>query len=185
MRHETLLGRRSTALVLIDFQEKILPAMHDPARALNRACLLARGTAALGVPVVATEQYPRGLGPTVADLLAALPQGATPLAKTSFSAAQAPGFLEALSATGAAQVLLAGIETHICVLQTALDLAIRGYQVHLAADACGSRDPANHENALRRLERAGVVVTNAESALFEMLEKAEGPEFKEISRLVR
>lgn len=185
MRHETLLGRRSTALVLIDFQEKIIPAMHDPARTLRRVGLLARGAAALGVPVVVTEQYPQGLGPTAPELRGALPESASPLAKTAFSAVQAPGFLAALAATGATQALLAGIETHICVLQTALDLVIHGYQVHLAADACGSRDPANHENALRRLERAGVVVTNAESALFEMLEKADGPEFKEISRLVR
>ncbi len=185
MRHETLLERRSTALVLMDVQEKILPAMHDPARVLRRACLLAHGATALGAPVIVTEQYPRGLGPTAPELREALPEGVAPLAKTAFSAAQAPGFLEALGATGAAQVLLAGIETHICVLQTALDLVIRGYQVHLAADACGSRDPDNHENALRRLQAAGAIVTNCESALFEMLGKAEGAEFKEISRLVR
>lgn len=185
MRHETLLQRGATALVLMDFQEKILPAMAGAPEILARARILAAGAIRLGLPVIATDQYPQGLGATVGGLKEVLPENQVVLAKKAFSAAQADGFLPALTAARAPQVVLAGIETHICVLQTALDLQIRGYQVHLALDACGSRATANHANAAARLQAAGVIITNVESVLFELLEIAEGEEFKAISKLVR
>lgn len=185
MRHETLANRGRTALLIMDMQEKILPAMADSAGILARCRILAEGADILQLPVIVTEQYPQGLGTTVPELREIIPAGAPLLAKRAFSAAAVPGFMDALTATGAQQVLIAGIETHICVLQTALDLLIRGYQVHLVADACGSRTTQNHKNAARRLAAAGGIITNSESALFELLEKAEGEEFKRISKLIR
>lgn len=184
MKHESLLRRKDTALVVVDIQEKLLPAMHGQDKILKYAQILVTAAQVLQLPVIFTEQYPKGLGHTLPVLREAAPE-APVIEKLHFSCARAGGFEEVLKKTGASQILLCGIETHVCVLQTAFDLGIGGRQVHVAADAVGSRDPENRENALMRMRRGGIIITNAESALFELLDCAGGEEFKAVSRLVR
>jgi nicotinamidase-related amidase len=184
MSHETLLRAEDTVLVMVDVQEKLLPHIAEAERVVRNCRLLVEGAKLLGVPVLCTEQYPKGLGPTVPELRAALPPG-DPIAKMSFSCAGEDAFLDALEEMDRDQVLLCGIETHVCVLQTALDLLDNGAQVQVAADAVGSRAEANRAFALERMRRAGVVVTVAESALFECLSMAGTETFKAVSRLVR
>jgi hypothetical protein len=142
---------------------------------------LVEGAGILGVPVYATEQYPKGLGPTVPELADRLP---VKLEKVSFSCGVLPEVIEFFKSKSVQKILLAGVEAHVCVLQTALDLRNQGFQVYLAVDAAGSRHEEDLKWALRRLEYAGVVLTTGETALFEWAEKAGTPEFKEISRLV-
>jgi nicotinamidase-related amidase len=179
------LTTENAVLVLIDYQERLFPAMHDPDRLLKNVLKLVRGASVLGLPVVLTEQYPQGLGPTLPEIRELLP-GAAPLAKTCFSACDDEAFLQALRRdAGRTQVLLAGIETHICVYQTALALVRDGYRVQVVTDACSSRDPANETAALRRMEAAGAGPTNVEMALFELLKVARGEVFKQISRIVK
>lgn len=185
MKHESLLRAQDTALVMVDMQERLIPAMVEQERLLKYCHVLAQTAELLKLPVLLTEQYPKGLGPTLPELMSALPPSTTPLEKTSFSCARAPGFMERLKQTHANQILLCGIEAHVCVLQTALDLTAMGYQVHLVFDAVSSRNPLNAENAICRMRQAGIVITNTESALFEMLNQAEGDTFKAISKLIR
>jgi nicotinamidase-related amidase len=148
---------------------------------VRRIGLLVEGAKILGVPVQATEQYPKGLGPTVPELAGTLPAR---LEKLSFSCAALPEVAGSFRAKGVQKVLLAGVETHVCVLQTALDLLHEGFQVYLAADATGSRHETDRDFGLRRLDKSGVILTTAEAALFEWTEKAGTPEFKQISRLI-
>lgn len=185
MKHEALLRAQDTALVLVDVQEKLVPAMAGQEKLLKYVKILAQAAAMLRLPVLATEQYPKGLGHTLPEVSSLLPESRFLQEKTAFSCARADGFLDALKRTRTNQVLLCGIEAHVCVLQTALDLSAAGFQVHLAADAVSSRDPYNVDNAIFRMRRAGVIITNTESALFEMLDKAEGDTFKAISKLIR
>ncbi len=185
MKHESLLRGQDTALVMVDVQEKLVPAMAGQEKLLKYLRILAQATGLLKLPVLLTEQYPKGLGHTLAQVQELLPQPLTIIEKTSFSCARAVGFSDALKQTRANQVLLCGIEAHVCVLQTALDLSAAGYQVHLAVDAVSSRDSYNMENAIFRMRRAGVIITNTESALFELLDRAEGESFKAISKLIR
>lgn len=184
MKHESLLRRKDTALVVVDIQEKLLPAMHGQDRILKYTQILISAAQTLQLPVIFTEQYPKGLGHALPALRELAPQ-APVIEKRHFSCARAEGFEAVLKETGASQVLLCGIETHVCVLQTAFDLSMGGRQVHIAADAVGSRDPENRDNALMRMRRGGIIISNAESALFELLDCAEGEEFKAVSRLVR
>jgi nicotinamidase-related amidase len=170
------------ALLVIDVQEKLLPAIRDRDRLLANVAWLVRGAGILGVPVFATEQYPKGLGPTVPELAALI---ADRPSKTSFHALGAPGIAEGLESRGVRHVTLVGIEAHVCVAQSALELLKRGYAVQVPADAVGSRSPVDWEFALRRLERAGAVVSTTESVLFEWAEDAGHPRFKEISALVK
>jgi len=131
---------------------------------------------------VATEQYPKGLGPTTAELARRLP--ADRPAKTAFSCCGAAGFLADLRARGRPNVVLAGMETHVCVQQTALDLIEAGFTVFLPQDAVASRGPLDHATALRRLERAGAIPTTAEAVAFEWVGDAAHPQFKAVSKLV-
>ena len=185
MFHEALLRREDSVLVLVDCQEKLMPAMADAETLTRNLGRLLEGARLLGVPVLVTEQYPKGLGPTIPPLADRLPPDATRFVKLAFSAAGEEAFFDALEETGREQVLLVGVEAHICVLQTALDLVERGLSVQVAADAVASRDPRHVANALQRLTREGVIVTNHESALFEWLGVADGEAFKAISKLVR
>ncbi len=184
MGHETLLRREDTVLVVVDVQERLLPAMDHSEEVLNRCVRLVQAAKLLQIPVLVTEQYPKGLGPTVPALKDAL-GGIAPVEKLSFSCTGADAFLDKLEELDHDQVLLCGIETHVCVLQTALDLLDQGIQVHVAEDAVSSRAPENRANALERMRREGVVISNTESALFEWLRVAGSEEFKAISRLVR
>jgi nicotinamidase-related amidase len=139
--------------------------------------------AALGVPVLATEQYPQGLGGTAADIARRLP--ARPAAKTAFSCCGAGTFLEELEMLRRPNVALVGMETHVCVAQTALDLLHAGLHVFLPVDALAARSAVDHDTAVRRLEQAGAVPTTAEAVAFEWVRDAAGPRFKEVSALVK
>lgn len=176
-----LTPENATALI-IDLQEKIVPATSDPARLLTKTRFLLDGLAVFDVPVVITRQYPKGLGDTVAEIRDAVPN-ATVYDKTTFSCLDAEEIRAAFAAAPRPNVLLAGIETHICVQQTALDLLESGKNVYLVADCVASRDPFDSEIALRRLTQAGVVPTTAESLLFELTQVAGTPQFKQISKL--
>jgi len=177
-----LLARSDAVLVVVDVQERINAVMADQAH-LARIAALVEACTLLGVPVVATEQYPKGLGPTVSELASRLP--APPLVKDTFSCAREPAVRTTLEATGRRQAIVVGIEAHVCVLQTALDLAAAGFQVHVPHDAVSSRRPADKEWALERMAAAGVAVTTTESALFELLERCGTDEFKAVSRMIR
>jgi nicotinamidase-related amidase len=170
-----------SALLVIDVQEKLLPAIAGVPRLLLNLSFLLDVARAVGVPVLATEQYPKGLGPTHAAIAERLPAGRP--AKVVFSCGGVPEVLAGLA--GRSSVLLVGIEAHVCVLQTALDLLARDLRVFVAADTVASRDPADREVALRRLERAGAVLTTAETAAFEWLGSAASPAFKTVSGLVQ
>lgn len=176
----SVLARDRAALVVVDVQEAFRPAVLDFDRVTQNAERLIRGARILGVPVVVTEQYPRGLGNTVDELAEAL-EGVEPLEKVCFSAAAADGF----SIEGRDQALVCGIETHVCVSQTAHDLLGRGVDVHVARDAVSSRTEENREVGLRKMERAGAVVTSVETALFELVGAAGTDEFKQVQRLVK
>ena len=170
--------------VLIDMQTKLLPAMSDPQTVERNVIRLIQGMKALGIPTVVTQQYTKGLGPTVLAVAEAL--GAfEPIDKTSFSCMDEPVFAEALENSTKGTVILAGIEAHICVVQTALDLIREGYRVALVTDCIDSRDPLNKERTILRLAQEGVVITTYESVLYELLGSAKAPEFKAISAIVK
>jgi nicotinamidase-related amidase len=174
------LDRDRAALVVIDVQEafrKAVPAFDDVARG---TAALIRGAEAVGVPIVVTEQYPKGLGRTVGEVTEHLPEGVEPIEKVCFSASDAEGF----DLGGRDQALVCGIEAHVCVNQTVLDLRDQDVEVHVALDAVGSRFPESKGIGIEKARRAGAVITNVETALFELVGRAGTDEFKEIQRVV-
>jgi len=174
-----MLRRDEATLVVVDVQEAFRKAVLDFDRVARNTTVLIEGANAMGIPVVATEQYPEGLGETVPEVAEHLPED--PLDKICFSAADADGF----SLDGRNQVLVCGIEAHVCVAQTALGLLADGREVHVARDAVTSRTEENLEVGLRRMEHEGAVVTSVESALFELLGAAGSDEFKTVQKLVK
>jgi isochorismate hydrolase len=178
----------SSQLAVIDIQERLGAAMPNKVlnRVLQNAVLLARTAGGLEIPVVQTEQYPEGLGATHSVVAAALPDATQRLRKTCFSCAGLPEFVETLHAHEARrQIVLVGMEAHICVLQTALDLVALDFEVFVVEDAICSRRLENYQNALERLRDAGVSIVSAESAVFEWLEDSKHPHFKAIQTLLR
>lgn len=171
-------------LLLVDVQENLGPVMAEPRTVYRNCSLLLRAAARLGVPVIASEQYPKGLGPTMGELKALLPDGAV-MEKIHFSCAAEPTIAERLRGLGRDQIVVAGIEAHVCVLQTALGLKAAGYEVFVAGDACSSRQAANHQAALARMAAAGVGVAVSESVVFEWLHRAGTPEFKDLIALIK
>jgi nicotinamidase-related amidase len=182
MFHPSQMSPADTALLVIDVQEKLIPKIRDADALVRNIAFLLDAAHLLGVPALATEQYPRGLGPTVAALRQHLPERPD---KVGFSCCAVPSVVEQLRAGGRAKVLLAGIETHVCVLHTALDLLALDFRVYVAADAVGSRYPLDHDLGLRRMEGAGATLVTAETAVFEWAGGANHPAFKELSRLVK
>jgi nicotinamidase-related amidase len=176
------LDRGRTALAVIDVQEAFRPAVLDFDRVAANVATLVQGARLLGLPVLVTEQYPKGLGETVPEVAQYL-EGVPRMEKLAFSALDADGFPTALD--GRDQVLLCGIESHVCVNQTAEDLLTSGRGVHVVKDAVTSRTAENRELGLQKMERSGAVVTSVETALFELLRAAGTPEFKEIQALVK
>ncbi len=174
------LDRERTALVVVDVQEGFRKAIPDFERVAHATATLIQGAEALGVPIVVTEQYPKGLGETAPEVAETLPTGAEPIEKVCFSAAQAEGF----DLAGRQQALVCGIETHVCVSQTVLDLIHSGAEVQVAEDAVGSRSPDSKRIGLQKMERAGAVLTSVETALFELLGRAGTEEFKRVQRLI-
>jgi len=178
-----MLTAENAVLIVVDVQGKLARLMHEAEALFNNLSRLIRGATVLGLPVVATEQNPEGLGPTVEEVRRHLPMA--PIPKMAFSCCGEPAVVDALEATGRPQVLLCGIETHICVYQTARDLLARGREVHVVADAVSSRTPRNRDIGLEKMRAAGAQVTSVETALFEMVEVAEGPAFKQILEIVK
>lgn len=172
------------AAVLVDLQEKLVPVIDDGATVVRRADRLARGAEVLGVPLLVTEQHPRGLGPTVRSLRSTLPPEVPRLEKTRFSAA-GPKLLAQLRTWEASAVVLAGVEAHVCVLQTALDLLDEGFVVAVCRDACGSRRAQDRDAGLARMEASGVLPATVESVLFELCGDAAAPAFAALSRVIR
>ena len=174
----TSLHRDSAALVVVDVQEGFRKAIGDFGEVADRVRILVEGARTIGIPVVVTEQYPKGLGHTAPEVGL---QDEPVVEKTVFAASRAEGF----DLQGRTQAVVCGIEAHICVHQTVEDLAGKGVEVHVCADAVASRDPRNKEVALERAERAGAVPTTVEMALLELCERAGTDEFKEIQRLIK
>ena len=179
--HPQHLRPGSGRVVAVDLQERLLPVVSGGDAVAARAALLLRGAAELGVAAAATEQAPDKLGSTVADVLAADSEA---IAKTAFGAAAALGLTEAAS-DNRHQAVLCGVETHVCVAQTALELLSAGYSVSVCEDACGSRSPRDHAVALDRLRGEGAVVTTVEAVLFEWLGSSDHPRFRAVSELVK
>lgn len=184
----TPLCRQDDSIVLaIDIQERLLAAIMEPARerVLYNTTTLLRTAGLLSIPVLYTEQYPQGLGSTVAEIQEALPDNAQYFDKTHFSCCGASDFLDAIRTSHKRQVIIAGMESHICVMQTALELKQDGFEVFVADDAVCSQKMAHWKSALNRLRQAGIVTAPTESILFEWLRNAKHEHFKSVSALLR
>jgi nicotinamidase-related amidase len=183
-----VLNREDAVLIVVDVQERLVPAIDKElyARSLKNFKITIEAAATLGLPILLTEQYPRGLGPTVPDVLQAL-EGKTyeRIEKVAFSCARDEGFLAAVAKTARRQVVLIGMETHVCVYLTSVDLVNAGYEVFVLDDAVSSRFPHNYRSGIAALRDAGVVVVSTETAVFQLLKVAVTPEFKKISSLLR
>jgi len=185
MRHPGLLDRERAVLLLIDLQESYRRVLHGWDGVVTRAATLLRGCRLLDVPVLITEQYPKGLGHTAAEVASHLPPGTEVVEKLSMSCAGSARLTDDLAATGRTQVLIAGIETHACINQTVHDLLALRYQVHLARDATSSRRAADVEPAWTRMLAAGMLPTTSEQALLELVRTAEAPEFRSLQQLLK
>lgn len=176
--------RSQTALIIIDLQERLLARMPDAQALADHSQALLEAARILEIPVLASEQYPQGLGPTVPALKALLPEQLI-ISKHTFSCCREPRFMTALTALQRHQIIICGIEAHVCVLQTAADLIARGYQVQAVVDAISARTAANKSIGLKRIQQIGGCLTSVESCIFELLETSAGPEFKSILTLIK
>jgi nicotinamidase-related amidase len=178
------LRRAKTGLVVVDIQERLLPAMFEKERVVENTVRLIKGAVILGVPVFVTEQYRKGIGATAPEVAAVIPRFA-PVEKLTFSSCGASGFTQALEAKGVRDVILCGIEAHVCVTQTCLDLLDLGFRPFVVADGVSSRTPENLQMGLERMREAGAIIVSTEMILFELLERAGTNEFKPILSLVK
>ncbi len=174
-----LLEAARSSLLVVDIQERLLPAMSDADIALAQATKLMQGARRLGVPILVSEQYPKGIGASVPQVASLAPEGSI-YSKTTFSCADEPAIATAVAATKRPLLVLCGIEAHVCVMQTAFGFAARGYKVAVAWDATASRRESDRRLAYDRLFQAGIVLASLEMVLFEWLGRAGTPEFKEI-----
>ena len=176
--------KEDTILVVIDMQEKLMPAMYNREKTEEQNVRLAKGMKVLGVPVIVTTQYAKGLGKTI-DSMEEVLEGCPILDKFTFSAYRNEEFRKTLEASGRKTVVITGVESHVCVQQTAMDLIEAGYKVAIAMDCVSSRSEESLKTAAWTLSSAGALLTCAESILFELLESAKAPEFKQISAIVK
>jgi nicotinamidase-related amidase len=185
--HPMTLTRERTTLVVLDVQERLFHAMDADHReeVMRNIKVLAAAARRLKIPTVVTEQYPKGLGHTLEELKDALGPGLEPVEKVTFSCCGVEPFRARLTAAGARHVVLTGIEAHVCVLMSALDLLAAGYSVHVVADAVTSRSQGNWRLAMDQLRQAGAVVTATETVLFQLLRQADTEDFRELARLIR
>lgn len=181
-RSPELMSIADSALLVVDVQEKLIPLVPGHERIVWNIRRLIDGANILGVPVIATEQYPQGLGPTVSELVEGIGQTHSKLA---FSCVECTEVFDQLGDRGIHKLLVAGIETHVCVQQTVLDLLAGGFRAYVAADASGARFEQDRDVALRRMESSGATITTTEAALFELCEVAGTPQFKALSQLIR
>src|SRR5438874_1113291 len=166
MPHPTVMTAGDTGLLVIDVQDKLMPKIPTAQALVRNIAFLIDAARLLEMTVQATEQYPRGLGPTVPELLSRLPERPD---KVAFSSCAVPAVVETFHREARPKIVLAGIETHVCVLHTAFDLLTHGFRVYLAVDAVASRYAIDHEFALRRLEHAGAILTTTETCVFEWI----------------
>ena len=179
-----LLDRKRTLLLVVDVQQRLAPVISGHESVVANCARLIEGCRVLDVPLLVSEQYPKGLGPTI-DELRSLVRDNEVLEKITFSCLRDQSLAETLAETGRDTLLVCGVESHVCVTQTVMDALDAGYHVQVAADAVGSRSDVNRRVALERMAAEGAVVTTTESALFELLKKAGTNEFKQISKLVK
>jgi nicotinamidase-related amidase len=183
-RHERILDRAKSALLVIDLQESYRGKLHREESVVATARRMIEAAGILGIPVLVTEQYPKGLGRTRAEVAEKLPPGSDLLEKTTFSALGAPAVRERLAALGRSQIVVIGIETHVCVNQTIHDLLADGRRVHVVRDAITSRFALEDQTGWSKIVGSGAVPTTSECALFEWLGDSKAPEFKAIHKLV-
>ena len=178
---------QQSQLLIIDIQERLASAM--PADILEKVIknnnILLTAATELEIPVSHSEQYPKGLGNTVNAIAEQIPKESSAVTKTSFSCADAVGFNDLIAKHKRQQIIISGIESHICVLQSAIQLQHKGYAIYVVEDAVCSRKKLNHKNAIERLRQSGVIITNTESVIFEWLRDAAHPKFKELSKLIK
>jgi len=173
-----------TALLIIDVQDRLYRAMHEKEVLAENIEKLIRGIRVLGIPLIATEQYPGGIGPTIPKI-ASLLEGVPVISKLSFSCCGDPVFLDAFRALNRKQVIIAGIESHVCVYQTTMDLLDRGYEVQIVADGVSSRTAWSRDLGLQKMRDEGAKITGTEIVLFELLKSAEAETFREISQIIK
>lgn len=183
-KNKIILDKNKTALLIIDIQKRILGVMQSPDSVVDNTLKLIKGFKILNSPIIYTEQYPKGLGPT-ADAIIKEIENLTAVQKMSFSCLGAPGLFSDLQNKNITQVVVAGIEAHVCVQQTVLDLLVNDFQVNLAADAVSSRKSVDYDTALKRMQNHGAEITTTESILFEMLNISGTDEFKAISKIIK
>lgn len=184
MGNSPFLSVSNTVLVIVDVQEKLWRVTYEKGKLLDNLCRLIQGIQVLNIPILMTEQYPQGLGPTVPEIKALLP-AIKPVAKVSFSCCGDTNFLKELKALDRNQILITGIESHVCVYQTAVDLLNSGYEVQAVTEGISSRTPENRQLGLHRIEEAGGKLAGVEMVLFELLKTAGSEQFKAISRIVK
>ena len=183
-RHASIARLEDSHLIVVDCQERLFPVIHESEQLEARLQVLIKGASHLKVATLISEQYRAGLGPTIASAVDAAKDHSL-IEKQTFSCFGNEDFCSRLEEVGRGVLVICGIESHICVLQTALDALAQGYQVHVPADAIGSRDRRNRRNAIRRLNHAGAVITNTESVLFEWMESCEHESFKAVQGLLK
>ena len=179
-----MLSKDQTIVVLVDVQGKLAEIVYNSEQILINLSKLIQGVQLLEIPIIWLEQYPEGLGET-ADVLKKHLSGQEPIRKTTFSACRSPEFTEALKAARRPQVLVAGIEAHVCVYQTAAMLKEQDYEVEVVADAVSSRTKQNKEIGLAKMQHLGIAPTSVEMALYELMEKAGTPTFKKVLKVIK
>jgi nicotinamidase-related amidase len=179
--------RENLSLVVIDMQERLMNAIPEQKResTIKNASLLIEAAKTFEIPITLTEQYPRGLGPTIPEIKDCVGDGLKPIEKVVFSCARSPEFRSAIEETQRREALICGIETHVCVLQTVMDMINNGYVIYVAADAVASRKDLDWEKGISLIEKAGAVVGTTEAFVFQLLERAGTEEFKTISKLLK
>jgi nicotinamidase-related amidase len=183
--HSHLLYPDDTIVVVIDMQEPFLRTIYERDRVIKSVVSLLRGAKILRVPIVSTVQYFKSMGDVIPEVKAHLPPLLPPFDKLTFSSYADPAFASEVNRSGRKQVLICGVETHICVSQTALGMITAGYQVHVCADAVSSRTVENWRTGLEKIRQAGGLITSMESALFELLQQAGTADFREILAIVK
>src|SRR5574344_232525 len=178
-----VLEKDNSLLLIIDEQEKLVTAL-DKDIAIKNTTILAKAAKILGIPAIVTQQYPKGLGETITELKGILPENTKYFDKTSFSAVKESGFLELIKSYGKTQIVICGIETHICVHQTTADLLDAGFEVYVAKDACASRAKYEFKQGIERMQENGAKITCVEIALFEGLKSSKAEHLKEIQDLI-
>ena len=179
-----MLSSDKVVMVVVDVQERLIPHIWEKEKIIKNMQILIKGMEILNVPILLTEQYPEGLGETIPQIKKLL-SDVSPISKMTFDCSNNKSFMDRINGLERKQVVLCGIESHVCIYQTAIGLRDKGYEVEVVADGVSSRREANKEIALQRMRDSGVGITSVETVLFELLKTAEGKEFKEILKLVK